>query len=226
MHVTLTDIQNGEPVYLTNVPAGGSDVALCKLTYYHLWHNIRGAGQVSNEHTTVLVPDGYYNARELDEEVFKPLGAKLHLDTHTGLPQLTTKNDKIVISSELAKVLGFSQNTFEAAKMLLRNGLTRSSGTYTADEPHRLVVHREVYIHLAELSTSENLTNGQSSTLLRSIPVENEKRGAGRTISFQVLQYKRVAAGPISQLTISLRDSKGKRLPFKYISATLHIRNG
>ena len=86
MLVTLTDIQNGEPVYLTSVPAGGSDVALSELTYYHLWHNIRGAGRVSNEHTTVMVPDGYYNAPELDEEVFKPLGAKLHLDTHTGLP--------------------------------------------------------------------------------------------------------------------------------------------
>ena len=110
--------------------------------------------------------------------------------------------------------------------MLLRNGLTRYSGTYTADEPHRLAVHREVYIHLAELSTSENLTNGQPSTLLGSIPVEDEKRGAGRTISYKVLQYKRLAAGPISQLTILLRDSKGKRLPFEYISATLHIING
>ena len=76
-------------------------------------------------------------------------------------------------------------------------------------------VHREVYIHLAELSTLENLTNGQPSTLLRSMPVENEKRGAGRTMSFQVLQYKRLAAGPISLQTISLRDTKEKRLPFE-----------
>ena len=161
----------------------------------------------------MLVPDGYYNAHELDEEVFKPLGAKSHIGTHTDVLQLTTKNDKIVMSSELAKVLGFSQNTFEAEKMLLRNGPTRSSKTYTADEPHGLAVHQEVYIHLAELSTSENLTNRQPSTLLGSIPVENEKRGVGRTtcISFQVLQYKRLAAGTISLLTISLRDTKEKR---------------
>ena len=52
----------------------------------------------------MLVPDRYYNARELDEEVFKPLGAKLNLDTHTGLLQLTTKSDNIMMSSELAKV--------------------------------------------------------------------------------------------------------------------------
>ena len=224
MYMTLTNIQNGESVYLTRSLSGELEVALCELTYYHLWHNIRGTERVLNEHTTMLVPDGYYNAHELDEEVF--LGGKLHLDTHTGLLQLTTKNDKIVMSSELAKVLGFSQNTFEAEKMLLRNGSTRSSKTYNADEPHGLAVHREVYSHLAELSTSENLTNGQPSTLLRSIPVENDKRGVGRTISFQVLQYNRLAAGPISLLTVSLRDTKEKRLPFKYISATLHIRNG
>ena len=129
MHVTLTDVQNGEPVYPTMSLSGVLEVAVCELTYYHQWYNIGGAGRVSNEHTAVLVPDGYYNAREYDEEVFKPLGAKLHLDTHTGLLQLTTKNDNIMMSSELAKVLGFSQNTFEGAKMLLRNGLTRSSGT-------------------------------------------------------------------------------------------------
>ena len=114
MYVTLTDVQNGESVYLTRSLSGELEleVALCELTYYHLWHNIRGTERVSNEHTTMLVPDGYYNAHELDGEVFKPLGAKLHLDTHTGLLQLTTKNDKIVMSS----VLGFSQNTFEAEK--------------------------------------------------------------------------------------------------------------
>ena len=190
MYVTLTDIQNSESVYLTKSLSGELEVALCELTYYHLWHNIRITERVSNEHTTMLVTDGYYNAHELDEEVFKPLGAKLHLDTHTGVLQLTTKNDQVVISSEFAKVLGFSQNTFEAEKMLLRNGPTRSSKTYTADEPHVLAVHREIYIQLAELGTSENLTNGQPSTLLRSIPVENEKRGVGRTISFKSCNIK------------------------------------
>ena len=81
-------------------------------------------------------------------------------------------------------------------------------------------------MHLAEVSSLDNLHNGHPSTLLRSVPVENEKCGSGRTETFHVLQYKRLAAGPISQLTISLRDSKGKRLPIEYISATLHIKNG
>ena len=79
-------------------------------------------------------------------------------------------------------------------------------------------------MHLAEVSSSDNLHNGHPSTLLRS--VGNEKCGSGRTETFHVLQYKRLSSGPVSQLTILLGDTKGKRLPFEYINATLHIRNG
>ena len=70
MHVTLTDLQNGEPAYLArslSVPAGGLEVAVFELTYYHQWHNISTAlknNQVSNGHTTT-VPDGYYNVCKL-----------------------------------------------------------------------------------------------------------------------------------------------------------------
>ena len=72
MHVTLTDVKNGEPVYLTRSLSGGLEVALCEFTYYHKWYNIRGVGRVSNEHTAVLVPDGYYNAcnRSREEDSF------------------------------------------------------------------------------------------------------------------------------------------------------------
>ena len=39
MYVTLTDIQNGEPVELAR-DLGGLKVALCEITYYHQWYNI------------------------------------------------------------------------------------------------------------------------------------------------------------------------------------------
>ena len=81
-------------------------------------------------------------------------------------------------------------------------------------------------MHLSEVSSSDYLHNGHPSTFLRSVPVENEKCRSDRTETFHVLQYKRLSSGPVLQLTISLRDSKGKGLPFEYISATLHIRNG
>ena len=64
MPVTLTDVQNGEPVFLTRSLSDRLEDAFCDLFYYHQWYNFRGVVRVSNEHTAVLVPDGYYNARE------------------------------------------------------------------------------------------------------------------------------------------------------------------
>ena len=80
-------------------------------------------------------------------------------------------------------------------------------------------------MHLAEVSSSDYLHKGHPSMLLRSVPVENERHGSCRTETFPVLQYRRLSSGPVSQLTISLRDTNGRRLSFESLSATLHIRN-
>ena len=139
------------------------------------------------------------------------------LHSPTGRLQLSTVqrlNLPVLLNSGLAKLLGFSQEIFPPGK------------EYIADKPHRLAVYRGIYVHLAEVSSSDNLHNGHPSTLLRSVSVGNEKCGSGRTETFHVMQYKRLSSGPVSQLTISLRDTKGKRLPFEYTNATLHTRNG
>ena len=137
------------------------------------------------------------------EDIFQPLGAELNLHAPTGRLQLSTKK-RLVLNSGLAKLLGFSGDRFEPSK------------TYIAGEPHRLAVYREICVHLAEVSSSDNLHNGHPSTLLRSVPVENERCGSGGTETFPVLQYKRLSSGPVSQLTISLRDTNGKNLNFDY----------
>ena len=81
MYVTLTDLQNGEPVYLTRPLSGGLKVALCELTYYHQFYNISDVLkniQIRNGPTTT--PDGYYNVCELDN-FFQLLNAELTLHT-------------------------------------------------------------------------------------------------------------------------------------------------
>ena len=103
-----------------------------------------------------MIPDGYYNVCELDEEAFRLLGAKLRLHHLTGRLQLhpgnvrgnnieivvagsgaaTAAKKRLVLNSGLAKLLGFSRETFEPGK------------TYTADEPHKLAIHREICVHL------------------------------------------------------------------------------
>ena len=83
-----------------------------------------------------------------------------------------------MLNSGLAKLLGSSQEIFEPGQ------------EYTADKPQRLAVYREIGVHLVDVSSSDNLHNGHPSTLLRSVPVENEKCESGRTETFHVLHIR------------------------------------
>ena len=96
MYVTLTDIQNGEPVSVPGTACGGLEVALCELTYYHRWLNIGAELEngIFDGHTVLGIPKGYYNVCELDKEAFRPLGAELSLHAPTGRLQISTKKKK------------------------------------------------------------------------------------------------------------------------------------
>ena len=213
MYVTLTDTQNGEPVSVPGTACGALEVALCELTYYHRWLNISAEikNSVTDLRTVLNISKGYYNVCELDKEAIRLLGAELSLHAPTGRLQIYPKR-RLVLDRGLADLLGFSRVRFEPFEM------------HIADKPHHLITHREICVHLAEVSTSENLHNGRPSTLLKSIPVENEMCGGGRTESFSVLQYKRLASGPLSQLTLTILNTSGRKLDFDYLSAVLHIR--
>ena len=213
MYVTLTDIQNGKSVSVPGTASGGLEVALCELMYYHRWLNISAELEngVFDGRTVLGIPKGYYNVCELDKEAFQPLGAELSLHTPTGRLQISSKK-RLVLDRGLADLLGFSREFFEPGQ------------SHIADKPHRLFTHREICVHLAEVSTSENLHNGRASTLLKSIPVENERCGGWPDRDIPVLQYKRLASGPLSQLTLTILDTGGRKIGFDYLSAVLHIR--
>ena len=94
MYVTLTDIQNGEPVSVPGTACGGLEVALCELTYYHRWLNISAELEngIFDGRTVLGIPKGYYNVCELDKEAFRPLGAELSLHAPTAACRFPQKN--------------------------------------------------------------------------------------------------------------------------------------
>ena len=190
----------------------GQEVALCELTYYHRWLNISAelGNGIFDGRTVLSIPKGYYNVCELDKEAFRPLDAEVCMPP-TGRLQIFSKK-RLVLIRMLAELLGFSREMFEPGQI------------HIADEPHRLAIHREICVHLAEVRTSENIHNGRPSTLLKSIPVENERCGGGRTEAFPVLQYKRLAPGLLSQLTLTILDTNGRNIDFDYLSEVLLIR--
>ena len=113
MYITLTDIQNGEPVELAR-DLGGLEVALCEITYYHQWYNISaelGNNKVSNrgESDPLEIPHGYYNFCEQDKEAFRPLGADFSLNPPTGRLQVTTTKQPLHLNARPTRLFGFTQ---------------------------------------------------------------------------------------------------------------------
>ena len=94
MYVTLTDIQNGEPVSVPGTACVGLKVALCELTFYHRWLNISTELEdgIFDGRTVLGIPKVYYNDCELDKEALRPLGAELSLHAPTGRLYISSKN--------------------------------------------------------------------------------------------------------------------------------------
>ena len=123
MYVTLTDLQNGEPVYLTRPLSGGLEVALCELTFYHQFYNISAAlknNQIRSGPKTI--PDGYYNVCELDN-FFQLLNAELTLHSPTGRLQLSTVK-RLNLPAGWRNSLGFLKRYSNPAKSTSRTSHT------------------------------------------------------------------------------------------------------
>ena len=172
--------QTGESIFhakaLSTCASTEFKADLCKLTY--IISAALNNHRIDKNGETTLVPDGYYNVCQLNEEVFQPLVAELQLHAQTCRLQLSVTKKHMILNKKLAKILGLTQTAFSVNRK------------YIADKPHRLVVHSEICVHLAEISSSDNLHNGRPSTLFRSVPVEDEMCGGSRTESFLVQQYK------------------------------------
>ena len=184
--------------------------SLCELTYYHHWLNISAEllnNKVLDWGTVLDIPDGYYNICELDKEAFRTLGAEHSLRDPTGRLQLSAKK-RLGLNGGLAKLLGFSKDIWARREPHCRRAT--SSGHPLGD--------------LRASCQGQYVGEHAQQSLLKSIPIENERCGGGRTEAFPVLQYKRLASGLPSQLTLTILDTSGRYIDFDYLSAVLHIR--
>lgn len=218
MFVTLTNIQNG---FSSELPQaldnrhGCLKIALREITFYPAWVNIHPGVGFLFDGERVEVPRGYYSVCTLDKVIFRPLGVSLKMNEATGRLTLSLPGKSFIMLQELAPILGFT------------DGLMPRNGTTEADQWPDLVPHKEIFVHLDELSTSENvrITSDASSgsTLLRAIAVTGEGINCGKTASFPNPQFKNLRREYVTKLTVSLLDISGKRLDTSYLSAALEI---
>lgn len=97
MYVSMTDIQNGEPIYFTwNFSAPGLEVALCELTFYHQWHNVSAALEKtvrSQMGTPRRYPMGIITFANGVKSRLRPLGTELNSHAPEGRLQLSAKKN-------------------------------------------------------------------------------------------------------------------------------------
>ena len=218
MYIHISNLTNGKELQLLRCidnPHGNLEIALCEILYYPGWYNISRNLQnnkfVENGQT-VTIPDGYYNVCTLNE-FFKDHGCKVSINSANGCLKIEVLEDgiEIVLERLLANTLGF-----------VPGKLTRKLNF--GDFIPKLVTHKEVFVHLDCLNTSDTLFGETPSTLLRMISVGNENYNSGRYEIFPNLQYKKLKKGLIPNMTIRVLDTYNEKIDMWYVSLTLHLK--
>lgn len=231
MHITIRDFKNGETIVLPkaiNNIDGNLRVALCEFLYYPQWFNISEELQnnefskynnTNNVSSKFKLPDGYYNVRKLND-FFKDYNVNITMNESTGKISIKLMEEEeglIHISEGLARTFGFEE------ELSFLQGASREAVFFP-----NLINHKEMFIHLDCINTTNNIinthgSNSQGSTVLRTVPIGVEEINSGKHEEFTRLQYKEMTLGHISNMKISILDSKNKPLEMGYMSLLLHF---
>ena len=227
MFQTVTNVQTGEAVPLLETidnRCGKLRVGLRSITYTVGWHNVEPGEafswrEVGGSTNTVSIPPGLYGVERLQEIIEESTNAvdiSLLVSKENGLINLTVGgNCEVLFTDGLLSLLGLHDGL---------GGEWLGVGIYTGDRPVNFVRSKLLRVHLEQVSTTDNALDGAPSTLLTTIGVECHAFGEIRTVRIEHAEFKRLQAGTISELKVSVRDDTGlqvmNHLP---ISVTLEI---
>jgi hypothetical protein len=97
-------------------------------------------------------------------------------------------------------------------------------GSCTAEKLPKLIVYKELFVHLEGVSTKENRLNQFPSTSLRAVYVQTEANNCGRSVEFSKRQYKKLVTGSLSHIKLSVLDIDNTPITLASLSCVLHIR--
>ena len=215
MFVTLRNIQSGVPVKL-KVPIDNRNkcrrIALHEVFYTVSWTNINSDNNwIQTKGSRFTVQEGYYDFCTLEKQLFHPhsISAELNL---ASLRVTIQSPQSFIISPSLAKMLGFKANRFEVSG--------NQKLTFIGDKPIDMAVNSMLFVHLSQLSTSNN----NLSDLLRILPPNKASYCDPQHNNFTALQFKELEEGFHESLCITIKDSAYKTVDCKNLYITLEIR--
>ena len=223
MFQTLTNIQRGGAVPLQQcIDNRGGDlrIGLRTLTYIVGWYNIedgesiswRAAEEGSRINNYSFVP-GLYSFAHFRNIVRRlRSNISLTLDNRSGLIKLIIPGELVVkFTDGLLNLMGLDDGL---------NGQWLEAGTYDGDRPADFAGLKALYIHLDQISTTDNGLNGAPSLLLCLVPIVSNltnismplRFGDIDAVRFEHPELKRLRAGTINELKITVRDDRGRVL--------------
>jgi len=206
MYLTITN--NLEDIRIYNGIDNNSGqlyIGLCEISYSAKLINIsaklyNNKMRLDNEHREI--PEGYYNFHTFANKIFKPLNITAKLNHETLLVTLIIPTGKVLaMSINLATTLGFENNRF-------------NEGTYTGENPIKRV---DLYLHLNELNTTENLLNGTPSSVLEIIPTGRFSK------EYTTPRFKQLSKGFFENLNLSIKNEIGELVQFNDLCIVLKI---
>ena len=200
MYQTISDINKTINLqqYIDNKD-GNKLIGLKFISYNIGWFNIFNGIIEKNRKKKQIIETGYYSFQQLSNE-FEKGKIELTVNETNGIASLYTTTE-ISLNKDLRNILGF-QN-----KEIFESNITHLGNKFVD-----LAIYKSLYIHLEQISTSNNFLDGISSTLLTVIPVENKEFGENITVRFEHPEYKYLINGKITELKLEIRDEKNNKI--------------
>ena len=200
MHHTFSDINKTinlqQPI---NNKCANKRIGLKSFTYTMGWYNLVEEYFQIGEIPTKIT-NGYYSFQQI-ANIFRFKNISLTVNETNGIASLITPNE-LKISKGLRLVLGFGRNKRKFAE----------NKTHYGERPVDFAIYKNLYVHLLQLNTSNNYFNGSPSTILSTVPVENKNFGDIVSVRFEHPEYKQLAHGDISELSIIVCDENGQNI--------------
>ena len=214
MFHTLLNVQRRKAIPLLRCidnRDGRLTIGLRSIIFAAGWYNIEKGEKFSWKNTgsaveeSLTIPPGLYGFDRLKEVLKGASSSPTHTLTacgENGLITLTVAPGwAILLSDGLLALLGLDDGL---------GGVWLDDGVYTGDRPVNFATRQMLWVHLEELNTSGNITDGAPSTLLACIGLGRHAFGDINTVQMECPEFKRLRDGTISELKVSIRDAHGK----------------
>lgn len=174
-------------------------IGLKSFTYTIGWYNLIDEYIQKETDRSIRLASGLYGFQQI-ADIFQSNDITLSVNETNGIVLLTSPVD-LKISKGLKEMLGLGNKR-----------RLNANQTYEGEIPLNFAPYKQLYVHLEQINSAYNFFDGAPSNILGVVSVENKSFGDIVHTHFSNPEYKQLAHGDISELSISVCDENGQKI--------------